>query len=93
MIDKEKTNALRQRLQEFKGDGDKSKSQSFFTIIVVAIAGLAMAAAKIYLFYYVQEVFLTKVGIEPLSLKDAVIFYVFVATLIPWSKLWKRKND
>jgi hypothetical protein len=93
MIDKEKTDALRQRLQELKGDGDKSKSQSIFTVIVVAIAGLIMAAAKIYLFYYVQEVLLTRAGITPLSLKDAFIFYVFVATLIPWSKLWKRKND
>ena len=93
MIDKEKTDALRQRLQELKGDGNKSKSQSIFAVIVVVIGGLILAAAKIYIFYYVQQVLLIKAGIEPLTLKDAFIFYVFVATLIPWSKLWKRKND
>ena len=93
MIDKEKTDALRQRLQELKGDGNKSKSQSIFAVIVLVIGGLILAAAKIYIFYYVQQVLLIKAGIEPLTLKDAFILYVFVATLIPWSKLWKRKND
>jgi hypothetical protein len=93
MIDKEKTDALRQRLQSLKGGGEESKSQSFFIIIALAIGGLLLVAAKFYLFYYIQQVILSRAAIEPLSLKDSFIFYVFVATLIPWSKLWKRKND
>ena len=93
MIDQEKTDALRQRLQSLKGGGQGSDGQSFFIIAALAIGGLLLVAAKIYLFYYVQKLVFTRASLEPLDLKDSFIIYVFVATLIPWSKLWKRKND
>ena len=93
MIDQEKTDAFRQRLQSLKGGGQDSNGKSFIIVAALAIGGLLVVAAKIYLFHYIQKLFFSRASIEPLALLDSFIVYVFVATLIPWSKLWKRKSE
>jgi hypothetical protein len=92
MIDKDKTEALRKKLQSLK-DEDGAPTRSLANLIGLAIGGLLVVAAKMYLFYYVQKIILSRLSYTPFSFVDSFAIYVFILTLIPWKKLWERKRD
>jgi hypothetical protein len=90
MIDHDKSNNLRKKLQEIRNDKDEKRPIARYVGVVIGM--LFILVAKFFLFYSAQEILLTRISVNPFTLWESAIVYIFIATLIPWSKIWKRKD-